>query len=177
MWLTPKVVTPPTAEPVSLLEAKRHVRAAEFDDDDEYLSGLIAAARDHAELYCGAVFASCTIEASATDWCDFKHVPVTPLGNVTSIEYVDTTGETQTVESVIYERRDNAIVTKYGKQWPAIQAGSLIKLTAIAGFEECPKSVKHAMLLWISEAYEKRESASLDNWTTMDALLCNHRYY
>lgn len=177
MWLTPKVVTPPTAEPVSLLEAKRHVRAADFDDDDEYLSGLIAAARDHAELYCGAFFAPCTIEASATDWCDFKRVPTLPLGDVASIGYVDTSGATQTVETDIYERRDNAIVTKYGKRWPPIQMGSLIKLTASAGFEKCPTSVKHAMLLWISEAYENRESAALDSWTTMDALLCNHRYY
>ncbi|MCG7507066.1 head-tail connector protein [Mesorhizobium retamae] len=177
MWLTPKVVTPPTVEPVSLPEAKRHARAADFNDDDDYLEDLIAAGRNHAEGYCGAFFSPCDVEVSATDWCDFNHVPTVPLGDVTSIEYVDTTGAVQTVSADVYERRDNAIVTKYGKQWPPIQIGSLIKLTATVGFEDCPSAVKHAMLLWIAGAYEKRESAALDNWTTMDALLCNHRYY
>jgi uncharacterized phage protein (predicted DNA packaging) len=35
-------------EPISLSEAKRHLRV-EFDDDDELIQGLIGAAREYAE--------------------------------------------------------------------------------------------------------------------------------
>jgi uncharacterized phiE125 gp8 family phage protein len=167
----------PANEPVSLQEAKLQTRTADFNDDDAYLQMLIAAARDHVEGYCSAKFAPRSLEIKCTSFDDFCHLPVTPVTEITAIEYVDSVGATQTLADTVYELRGDAIALKYGQQWPGIQIGSLITVTVVTGFASCPPTVKHAMLLWISEAYENRESAKLDGWSTMDALLSNHRYY
>lgn len=177
MWYTPTVTVEPGNEPVTLQEAKRQVRAEDFADDDAYLQDLIAVARSHVEGYCGARFASQTVEIECDDFADFAHVSVSPITSVSGIEYVDTGGEPATVGEDVYELRGNAIVLTHGKSWPARQPKSLITATLEVGFFECPPAVKHAMRLWIADAYANRENAAAPEWTALDALLCNHRYY
>lgn len=175
MWLTPTITA--GTSPVSLAEAKRQCRAFDFNDDDDYLTSLLAAALDHVEGYCGAQFAPRAFTANATAWSDFCRLPLSPVSQVTSIAYVDTDGTTQTLADTVYELRDGAVILKYGQSWPATRHGSLIAVIGTTGFADCPPAVKHAMLLWVDEAYDNRGSAALPEWTTMDALLCNHRYY
>ncbi|MER9170920.1 head-tail connector protein [Mesorhizobium australicum] len=176
MWYPSTVTTPATSEPVSLVEAKRQVRV-DFDDDDDYLNGLIATARNHAEKYCGAYLATQTVTAQADSWCDLAHLSVLPVQSVTSLAYIDTNGSAQTVATTVYELRGEAIVLKYGQVWPPKQHGSLITLTAVVGFAQVEPALKHAILLRIADLYETRESAAEAGWTSFDSLLSNHRYY
>lgn len=174
MWLIPKIAA--GTNPVTLQEAKRQVRAEDFSDDDAYLETLLAAALDHAEKYCGAQFALRHFEVQATAWGDLCRLPLTPVADPV-LNYVDLGGNVAAVDTGVYDLRDAAIVLKPGNSWPAAQYGSLITLTGNTGFAECPPAVKHAMLLWLDEAYGNRASAELAEWTALDALLCNHRYY
>lgn len=177
MWYTPTVATQPEDEPLSLEETKWHLRASDFEDDDAYIQELIASARDYVEGYCGAKFAPQSVDIKCDSFDDFAHVPISPIAGVTSITYVDTSGAETTLAAEIYEHRDDAIVLAYGKQWPPRQAGSLIAVTLSVGFQDCPPAVKHAMRLWIADAYANRENAETASTSTMDALLANHRYY
>ena len=47
-----QLVTPPTGEPVSLAEAKLHLRV-DVDDDDALIGSIISAARQAAETLTG----------------------------------------------------------------------------------------------------------------------------
>lgn len=174
MWLTPTIAA--GTNPVTLQEAKRQVHAEDFTDDDAYLTSLLAAALDHVEGYCGAQFAVRTFEAKATTWADLCRLPLTPVSEPV-LTYVDTGGNAATIDANAYELRDSEIVLKPGNAWPAVQYGSLITLAGKTGFADCPPAVRHAMLLWLDDAYDNRGSAASPEWTTMDALLCNHRYY
>ncbi|MDW9899114.1 hypothetical protein GOB10_25750 [Sinorhizobium meliloti] len=177
MWYPPKVTTPPT-EPVTVADAKRQ-SVVLHDDDNALFEALIAAARDHVERYCGTPLATQTIEVKCDSFCDMARLPLAPAQSVTSISYVDTDGATQALATSVYEERfdglEAAIVTKYGQHWPAIHPGSRIILTAVVGYADLPASIKHAMLLWIADAYENRENDAAPAWSAFDALLCNHR--
>lgn len=178
MWYPTRVVTAATSEPVTTAEAKRRLHV-DFADDDADIDLLIKSARDHIEKYCNVRFASQTVEMKCDGFCDLERLPEAPVSSVTSIKYIDSDGAEQTVAATVYELRadglEAAIITKYGQQWPPIQLGSRITVTAVVGYTEAPAAVKHAALLWIADAYENRENAKLEDWTALDALLCNYR--
>jgi hypothetical protein len=48
-------------EPISLAEAKKHLRV-EFDDDNDLIQGLIVAAREYAEGFLNRVFVAADAE-------------------------------------------------------------------------------------------------------------------
>lgn len=175
MWYQP-TVTVAASEPLTLVKAKNQLRVL-HDDDDDYITDLIVTARDYAEKYCGARFASQTIEVSATAWSDLERMPVLPVTSITSIEYTDVDSAPQTLAGTVYELRGDGVVLKYAQTWPAVYSKSLITVTAVVGFAACPPSVLHAMLIWISDAYEMRESEDQKSFSTFDALLANSRYY
>jgi len=178
MWYPTTITTPAASEPVSQQDAKRRLRI-DFDDDNADIDLMIESARDHAEKYCNVRFAYQTVEMKCDGFCDLERLPEAPVSSVTSITYADTDGATQTLATSVYELRNDgleaAIVRKYGQQWPAIQSGSRITVTAVVGYADAPPAVKHAILLFIADAYEVRENAKLDDWTALDALLCNYR--
>lgn len=177
MWYPQKVTQAPT-NPVAVDEAKRHCNVL-HSDDDALFDVLISAARDHVEKYCNTPLATQTIEVKCDAFCDFEWLPVAPVQSVTSIAYVATDGTDATVSLSDIDERfdglDTSIVPAYGKQWPVPRNGSRIKLTAVVGYQSLPPSIKHAMLLWIADAYEQRENKELPSWSAFDALLCNHR--
>lgn len=178
MWYPTKITVAATAEPVTTEEAKRRLHV-DFADDDADIDLLVKSARDHVEKYCNVRFASQTVEMKCDGFCDLNRLPEAPVSSVTSIKYIDADGVEQTLADSVYELRADGleaeIVTKYGQQWPPIRLGSRITVTAVVGYAAAPPAVKHAALLWIADAYENRENAKLEDWTALDALLCNFR--
>jgi uncharacterized phiE125 gp8 family phage protein len=177
MWYPPKVTQAPS-EPITAADAKRHCNVL-HSDDDALFDALISAARDYVERYCNTPLATQTIAVKCDAFCDFDRLPLAPVQSVSEIAYVATDGTDATVSLADIEERfdglEASIEPSYGKQWPVPRNGSRIKLTAIVGYEDLPPSIKHAMLLWIADAYEQRESKELPGWSAFDALLCNHR--
>ncbi|NZD50535.1 head-tail connector protein [Rhizobium leguminosarum] len=177
MWYPPLVTQPPS-DPISVEDAKRHCVVL-HSDDDALFDALIAAARDYVERYCNTPLATQTIEVKCDGFCDFERLPVAPAQSVTSIAYVATDGTNATVDAGDTEPRfdglEASIVPAYAKQWPVPRNGSRITLTVVVGYSTLPSSIKHAMLLWIADAYEQRENKELPGWSAFDALLCNYR--
>lgn len=167
----------PAVEPVSLAQAKLQCRVT-GTDEDETLDLYIASARAHAEAYCGVAFAERTLAAHCDSFSDLARLPFAPVNSVTSIEYVDPGGSTQTLASSAYELRadnlESAVVLKLGQAWPGLQQGSRVTVTASVGAAP-PDEVIHAMLLFIADSFDRREHAKVGDWTSLDSLLCNYR--
>lgn len=193
MWYPSIVTTAPSVEPVTLAAAKMHLRRDDRDadgnlvdqPDDDLVSSLISAARQHVEKYCNARWAEQTLACRCDSFADFVRLPEGPLKSVTSIAYVDTDGETQTLDDAVYEvcrsGLEPSIMIKPGQTWPAIRSGSFVTLTAVFG-GEVPPAIKVAILLFVGAWYENREEtaigvsvAALPSSVATDALLCNFR--
>ncbi|TIX89195.1 head-tail connector protein [Rhizobium sp. P44RR-XXIV] len=184
MWYPAKVTAPATQEPVTLDEAKRQLHV-DFDDEDDYIDLLIKAARNHVEKYCNIRLGTQSVDLKCDAWCDFARLPVAPVQSIDVISYIASDGTSATLASSEYELRsedlEGEIVRAYGKQWPVIQPGSRITVSAIAGYDDVPTAVKLAMLLLIGHWFDNREAVTTDQKgladtpMAVDALLSNHR--
>lgn len=94
------VVTEPTAEPVTLDEAKAHLRV-EFENDDLTIKALITAARKYCETVTKRALVTQTLRltrdafpGACEDWA-FR-LPRPPLQSVSSIKYATDEGRART---------------------------------------------------------------------------------
>lgn len=178
MWSYPVASGSDIKEPVTLDAAKAQCNV-DFDDDNDLLTGLIAAGRDHVEKYCGINFASQTLSAFCETFRSMADLPFSPVQEIVSITYVDPDGEQQRLDGNIYKLQTDpyhtSLILRQGYRWPDMQAGSSIQLVAKVGFDSVPDAVRHAVLLFISDAYKTREPSAVVPLSSFDALLCNYR--
>jgi uncharacterized phiE125 gp8 family phage protein len=123
-------VTPPYAEPVTVNEAKAHVKAdADVTEEDSLIAVQISAARDYVETATGACRSRQRVMIATT--FDLKldffaggsiHLPRVPLVSLVSITYVDVAGLTQTVPSTVYtvDYANAKIDLAYSQYWPSV---------------------------------------------------------
>lgn len=130
----------PTAEPISLAQAKRQLRV-DGTDDDTYINSLIATARSYVEYQCNTQLVVATFKQNwdyfpCTDEVCLNY---SPLLSVSSITYVDTAGTIQTlstdVYSVITHEKPGKIKLKYGQYWPSVRSQpDAVTVTFRAGY-------------------------------------------
>lgn len=107
-----------TVEPISLAEAKAHLRV---DDDDPYVSnlpGIITAARQTVEQYLNSSVANQERVLRLDTFTDVVRLPNGPILSVTSIKYIDTDGTEQTISVNDYVLVYNMIAPAFGLSWP-----------------------------------------------------------
>lgn len=179
-----KIITAPTAEPITLAEAKIHLRV---DDDltgeDALIEALIVAARQGAEQITGRALMPQVLELALDDFPDEIVLPRPPLASVSSVKYLDANETLQTLSSDRYLIDDysqpSKIVPAYGETWPSAldrENSVLVRYTAgYANAAAVPQEIKAWMLLRIGALYENRESvaagAALSELPFVDRLL------
>jgi uncharacterized phiE125 gp8 family phage protein len=158
------VTTEPKQEPINLDEAKEHLRVT-TDDDDCYIDGLILTARGWAEKYQGRSYITQTITMKLDSFPLIIQCPAPPLQSVTSITYVDTAGDTQTLDSSKYvvdtAGTPGRIYEAYNTTWPATRDQlNAVTVTYIAGYgdtyEDVPMKIRQGMKILIGQWYEFR---------------------
>jgi len=103
---TPTVITEPAAEPITLAEAKAHLRV-DSSDEDGLITGYIEGARKYLEWRTGRAFVMQTLEVVLDDFpaCSSTHIYLpraTPLTAVTYVKYTDEDGTETTWDSSKY---------------------------------------------------------------------------
>lgn len=171
------VITPPAVEPVSLAEAKTHLRV-DIDDDDAYIVRLVAYAREQCEIGARRAFVTQTLELRMESWPldgDIEF-PMPPLQSVTSIKWTDADGAEHTMPAtdyVVYANMDPGVLyLKPNSQWPAgtLQVGPSIAVRFVAGYGAptvVPASYKQAILLMCGLMYENREAVIVGTITSV----------
>lgn len=169
----------PPVEPITLAEAKLHLRVdTGITDQDTLITGLIRGARGWVESYCRRSLVQRTLVLRMDNW----HAPILlPKGEVRSVsqvQYVDAGGATQTLAADQYQVDTYSvparIVPAYGVVWPVVKTGEInaVLVTYVAGYApdesgsptdftaNVPDEIKSAMKLLIGTLYENRETIS-----------------
>ena len=168
------VETQPTVEPVTLAEAKAHLRV-DITDDDSYISALITAARQYAEEYLDRALIAQQLTMRMDSFPSEFELPRPPMassGTLTSTSITYTleaaTPTTTTLSAATYrvDRDDTPgrIRTIYGGTWPSHLADpNAVAVTWWAGYgssgSDVPSAIRHAMLMIIGHLYERRLAA------------------
>jgi uncharacterized phiE125 gp8 family phage protein len=159
-----RIVTPPAAEPVTLAEAKAHLRL-EGTEDDTYVSVLIQAARQHVEDVCWRGVVTQTREAvlEAFPYGEAVDLPGGNLGAISFVTYTDADGASQTLDASAYEADTVSVpgrlVLAYGESWPSTRCqwdAVRIRYTVGWAVADVPAPIKQAMLLLVAQLYENR---------------------
>ena len=164
-------ITPPTSTPVSLVDAKQHLRVSSADEDF-LIESYVKAATQHLDGRDGALgrcLLTQTWQLKLDRFQDPITVPLPPCQSVTSIQYVDVDGNTQTLAASEYHvaRMDDAapaiIRPAYGKTWPSTRPiPESVIVTFVAGFgddpADVPETIRTAILEHVGTLFENRES-------------------
>lgn len=162
------VVTGPAEEPVTLAEAKAHLRV-DISDDDTYISGCITAARIWAEGFQRRTYVTTTYDWSLDEWPAgglFK-IPRPPLVSVESVKYYDEDETEYTFASSSYVvdviNQPGRIAVKNSVSVPSVTLrrvnGVIVRFTAgYGGATDVPEIVKQAIKLVVGDLYENREN-------------------
>jgi uncharacterized phiE125 gp8 family phage protein len=200
-----QLITPAAEEPVSLAEAKLHLRV-ESADDDALIGSLISAARQAAETLTGRQFVTARWKLVLDSFpgpslmgvpagLPFSlpgHailLPKCPVQSVFAIRYLDMAGTTQTMPRADYTA-DTAceparVTPVFGSAWPVSlpQIGA-VTLVFAAGYGDAasvPAGIKSWIKLRVGSLYAHREevallaSGKIESLSFIDGLLDPYR--
>jgi uncharacterized phiE125 gp8 family phage protein len=172
-----KLITAPASEPITLADAKLHLRVdTGVTADDTLITALIVAARQGAEHITGRALMPQTWELaldsfdeqnSATSAHSYRiTLPKPPFVSITSITYLDESGVLQTMAADAYlldtHSEPARIMPAYGTCWPATRnQANAVLIRYVAGYADAasvPQQIKNWMLLRIEMLYANRGS-------------------
>ena len=125
--LARSLTTAPTAYPLTVAEAKTHLRITQSTQDAEVESFLAAATRA-AERHCERAFMQQVWTVALDEfWGDADlELPYPPLVSIGSIKYDDADGVETTIATSVYEAdiryQPGRVRLKYGQSWPTPRA-------------------------------------------------------
>ena len=150
------------SEVLSLTDVKSHLRITSAANDDAFRM-FIAAIRHRTEIHLAKTLVTTTWQYTIDAFQDEIKLPMWPIQSITTVDYVDTDGNSQTLSSSIYQFDiKGRLKPSFGNAWPATRDQyDAVTITYVAGkvhpgFIE--PDIKMAMLLWIGSADVAREN-------------------
>lgn len=151
------------AEPITLEQAKSHLRVS-IDDDDASIETLISVARRVCESRLKRAIVSQEFRLSLDCLPIQLTLPNPPLVSVESITYLDSSNTRQTLSEASYEvlaGTPGIVQRVYGGSYPSVlhRPGS-VQVEYTAGYGVPPEPIIQAMLLVIGLLYDYRAAAT-----------------
>ncbi|MDN2567988.1 head-tail connector protein [Aquibium sp. A9E412] len=154
---------PPALEPVSLAEAKTHLRV-EHDAEDELIAGLVRAAREEVEAATGRALIDQDWRLVLDRWPALPIVRLrrTPVRTVLSVTVYDADGAATLVDPAAYRLDGHAVPARLSIAHPPDPARAIngIEIDFRAGYGEAgadvPDLPKRAILMLVAHWYAFR---------------------
>ena len=163
--------TPPAVEPVSVSEAKAHLRV-DISDDDSYIQNLVSSAREWCEQYLDRTLITTqwTMRLDSFPYeIELPRPPIATSGTATAVTLTYTLGDdsTATLSTTAYrvDRNSTPGVVRQLRAgtWPAnLDDYNAVAVTWWAGYgasgTSVPAAIRHAILMLVGHWYESRSS-------------------
>lgn len=167
------IETQPVLEPVSLVEAKAHLRV-DSTDEDTLISSLIVAARQWCESYLDRAFILRKLAVKLDTFPAEIELPFPPIatsGTTTTVTVTYTleagTTATLSADSFRVDRTSTPGVVRqlYAGSWPGHLADyNAVSVSYWAGYgsegSDVPTAIRHAMLMLIGHWFENRSAVT-----------------
>lgn len=187
------VVTPPASEPLTVEQAKEHLRL-DTNDEDAGVERRTRSARTQAENFMRRGILTQTLKYTQDYFSDEIQLPrAAPLQSVTTVQYYDTTGALVTLASSVYlvddVSRPARIRRAPNQSWPALQAcrPMAVVITYKVGWTDptlIPADIIDAICLLLGDRHEFRENTIAGSGVALtelpngaDALLMPYRVW
>ncbi len=170
-----KVVTAPEEFPVTLTEAKAHLRI-DHTYEDTLITALIEAATIYAEKFTGRALIDQTLDVYLDEFpVGALEIPKPPLISVTGLFYTNSGGsEIEFTDFDVDDASEPArLYLPMSGTWPTPStAPNSVRIRVRAGYIDAtvspaeanvPPSIKAAILLYIGALYENREAVGANN--------------
>ena len=165
--------TGPAVEPLTVAEAKLHLRV-DISDDDAYIGTLITAAREWVENYLDRTLITTQLILRAaefpTEELELARPPMVASGTATAVVITYTLADTTTATlSTALYRVDRTttpgnVAPVINGTWPSdvIEDANAVAVTYWAGYgptsASVPATIRHACLMLIGHWYERRSA-------------------
>lgn len=146
----------PAVEPLTLVQAKQHLRV-DFDDDDELITDLISVARETAEDRTSRALILSRWRLTVDAFSPALELPNPPCLSVQSVTFFDVDGVQRTLDPADYfvdtVSEPAYIVPAAGRSWPATQDRiNAIVVEYSAGYGAAAADVPKPVVQWIKLA-------------------------
>lgn len=184
------LITAPAVEPITMAEAREHLRV-DHTDDDTMIALYISAARANAEAFLGIALVAQTWELTLDAFpADEIEITLAPLIEVTSVIYLDLNGDEQTLNASEYTVDLASVPGRiaFVTSWPSTDdVINAVRVRFIVGHSvDSPldltdiPDIKAGILLTIGTLYANRETVVAGTTAVqlpwgVEALLRPHR--
>jgi len=160
--------TAPTGDVVEMADILDHLRVTE-ESDYTYLAALNDRAVRWVERRTQRQLLTATWKLSLDAFPAEIQLRKLPVASVTSVQYVDLDGDTQTLSASYYQTdyksqdRPGRIMPAYGYSWPNTRSSiyNAVTVTFTAGYgtaSDVPETIKHAIMMLVGHWYDHREA-------------------
>lgn len=177
------LTTPPSVEPVSLDEARTHLKV-DTTDDDALITSLICAARARAEWHTGRAFVTQRWTLWRDSWpCDgIIEIPLPPLQSVASVTAYALDDSATVLDAATYQIDIASSPARLSLKSPPpinLRRINAVAIAFTAGYGDAggdvPAPVREAILKMIANFYVNRGDAAAVTPTEALALLAPYR--
>lgn len=164
-----RLIAPPTTLPVSLADAKLHLKV-DHSDDDALITLMLKAAGRSAEQELNRALMSQTWELRLDAFPSAEIEVAKPrVLSVSAVAYTDAAGVEQTLSPSLYtldpDMPPGWLLPALGTSWPDTRdQANAVRITFVAGYGSTPESLPEDVRVWIllhlAATYRNREAFS-----------------
>lgn len=162
------------AEPISVAEAKQHLRVLDDTTEDTLIGTYIAAARAWVEDYTSRILVQREIELLYQAWGDYLTVWLQPVVSIDPITYIDADGEEAEFDGFAFASGQYPLRIYPVDQFPTLGDNGFITVPVTAGYEAeaIPEPLIHALKLILTAMFKGRGGTGWDEAEKAAKALC-----